>query len=294
MSVSKNSEPTHGIGTITSMEEFEQKVKSGDISQSTADNCLPGIDVNDLRFQVKDDLAENFILYGYEDKFNLFVDLKSKDASGNTISRQHVLTTKLKTRREIINPETAFNLLTKNLGIKKFRLFISKWNPNSFYNKHKLSVESRERSMLRKSGLEYRYIFIQKFSDIIHDEIPSFNGKAALLTDTAIEKGYVKERDSLKGTTMANWLRDHNPAAWGVKAALDICLDHDVFPDQENDLEMAAFASIWFDTRGPFETVEKSMAGLPKFKKFPLDEIEPFMKTEVNHYTHVQRSKNKN
>ena len=281
-----------GAGTVTDLATFQKRVESGEIKKKDAEHYIPGLDVNHLRMAVQKKQTSNVILYGNGDNFNIFANVMTKDSEGSVVPVKHVLTTKLRVNRNITNPQTAFKLLS-DLGVKRYRVLIKNWNPEAFFNKHKLSVDSRERALLKKAALEHRYIFLDKFCGPSsgNDDISIYQEKAEIITLRAIKEGYVRERSIINGHTLANWIEDRNPTAWAVKAAADLCLELGIFPSKKQELEMAAFASIWFDTRGPFTDLQLAIDSLPKDKKFPSKEMGIYLKTEVNHHKHVMMEK---
>jgi len=279
-------------GTVIDMETFNEMVESGEISKKDVEHVSQGLDINGFREAVAASAIKNVVLLGNEDKFNIFADIRVRDNSGKEEYKKHSLLTKLHRLRNITNPQTAFKLISE-LGIKKYRVIIKNWNSEGFFNKHKLSVDSRERAQLKKSAVEHRYVFLEKFIKSSAKEFQSYPERAKYLTERAIGSGYVNQRKPVTGNHLTNWVSDRNPPAWAVKAALDVCVEKGIYPNKDDSLEMAAFANIWFSTRGPFMELEKAMESLPEEKGFPRQEMEVYMKTEVNHYKYIKTAKPK-
>lgn len=86
--------------------------------------------------------------------------------------------------------------------------------------------------------------------------------------------------------------KDIDAPIWACKTALDLVINAGIFPKPDSPLELAIFASLWFDTRGPFLewgkngntacSNRKAMRSLPDNKAFPKTAIRPFLKAELD------------
>jgi len=116
---------------------------------------------------------------------------------------------------------------------------------------------------LKQLVLQHRHQMISAFNYRC-DNTPA--NCAHILTQHAIRRGYVPERESVRGETLRIWTqRERAPGRaapnWACKAACELALEAGFVPTSMEDL--ACVAWLWLDGH-PQTTVEAALSSFPK------------------------------
>lgn len=135
----------------------------------------------------------------------------------------------------------------------------------------------------RKSVLANRYTLVKYVCEHAVSKGRNDNEIIQILTDIAIDYEYIKPRSAPKSKALRSWITDANPPAWACKSALQyIELNKLQIPKKE--LDLASYASVWFDAEGSFNTVDQACSRNPRWSDTDCLKISRYIQAEINHF----------